>query len=443
MKITQTQADDLKRVFNVVVSAQEVAGKLEVHLVKFGKEAKIPGFRPGHVPLLILKNRFKDRVIRDVLGDLVDDGIKQAFTQNKVRPATRPNVDAKQYQDGKDFTFKVDVEVMPEIKPVDLATLSFERLKVDVGDKEIEKTLKDVAKNHKRTKPAAKTHKAKEGDILIVGIQAFLDDKPLEIHTHDELDIRLGSEQFDPQMHKALTGVKVGEDHTVTVKYPKDVRLPEIAGKSVRYEIAIHEILLPETVKIDDQLATEKGLKDLAELKERIGEELRSHFADGSFWHIKRHVLDSLADRHDFPVPNALLEQEIKNIEESGSLEDESEDKEKKKTKKEQEKAEKEIKDIAERRVRLGLLLAQISSDHNITVPQREISEALLKHVRQFPGHEAEILEIYQKRPELMAQIKAPLLEKKVVEFILEKAKVKEKNISTEAFEKEFAKIAN
>ena len=443
MKITQSQADGLKRVFDVVVSAKEVDSKLTDHLVKVGKNTKIPGFRPGHVPLSLLKSRFKGSVIRDFLGALVDDGIKQAFSQNNIRPVVRPTIDAEKYHDDKDFEFKVDVEIMPEIKPVDLASLKFERLKIDVGDKEVDKTLKDVASNHDRTKPAAKSHKAEEGDILKVAIRAFIGDKPLKIHTHDELDIRLGSAQFDPKLHKALTGVKAGEDHEVTIKQPKDARLPELAGKSVRYEIAVHEILQPEPVKIDDQLATEKGLKDLTELKKRVGDELRNHFDDASFWHIKRHVLDSLADTHDFPVPNTLLEQEIENIKANGGLEGDSEEEEKKKTKKEQEKADKEIKDIAERRVRLGLLLAQIGTDNNITVLQKEIAESLLGRVRQYPGHEAELIALYQKRPDLMAQIKAPLLENKVVEFILEKAKVKEKAVSTEAFEKEFAKISN
>ncbi|MEN8236962.1 MAG: trigger factor [Pseudomonadota bacterium] len=449
MKITQTQEDGLKRVFDVVVSPQEVASRVDDKLIEHGKNVKIPGFRPGHVPLPILRTRFKSSVLPDVLKDLVDAGINQAFTENKVRPAIRPNVDAEQYQNDQDFTFKIDVEVMPEIKPVDLASLDFERLKIDVGDEEIEKTLKDVAKNHKRTKPTAKSHKAKKGDILKIAIQAFIGTEPLEIHSHDELELRLGSEQFDPQMDKALMDVKAGEDHEVTINYSKEARHPDIKGKSVRYEIAVHEILQLSTVKIDDQLATEKGFKDLAELKEQVAEQLRDHFEAASFWHIKRHVLDSLSDKHGFPVPSSLLQQEIESIKAGGGLEDESEDKDKdkdkdkEKTKKEQEKADKKVSDIAERRVRLGLLLAQIGSDHNITVPDDEISEALLDHVRQYPGHEVEVLKAYQKKPELMAQIKAPLLENKVVEFILEQAKVKEKAISVEDFEKEFAKIAN
>ncbi len=453
MEIKQIQSEGLKRAFDVTISADEIVQEVDGQLLEIGKTAKIPGFRPGHIPLPILRNRFAGRVLQDAIRELMDAGIKSAFTKNEIQPAHRPKVEAQPYEDGKDLQFKIDVEVMPEITPVEIEPLSFQRLKVEIEDQDIDKALQEIADGHQRMEAVDESHAAVEGDVLDVTMQAWKGEEKFDLHTRDNIQIYLGSKQFDPLFQQKLVGAKAGEDKKFTYTHPEDVRHSQVAGQEISYEISIHGIEQPvKDIKIDDELAQDKGLKDLDALKEKVRSELESHYEQASFWQIKRRILDALAEKHDFPLPSTLVDRELESIKATYKAEkDEAEAREDGATEETKDKSdtvtkdesEEEMTELSQRRVMLGLLLAQIAKNHNIIVSQSELSNLLLEQARKYPGKEAQLVEYYQKHPEAIAMFKASLLENKVVEFILEKAKIEELKVSAEEFAKEYEKIAN
>jgi trigger factor len=432
MEVTQTSAHGLKQEFKVVLSAHDIEREIDHRLSEIGREAHVPGFRPGKVPLAILKRRYGDSVLGEVVERAISSSSEQAMNERGLKPALRPKIEVTSYDKGKDLEFKLEIEVLPKIEPGDFAALKLERLTADVPDKEIDTALERLASQHKKTDAAPSGHKAQAGDVAVIDFKGFVDGAAFPGGEAEGHYLELGSNQFIPGFEEQLLGLEAGAKTTVKVTFPADYGAAHLAGKEASFEVAVKELRTSVQSTIDDQLAKDMGLEDLAALRKAMRERIEAEYGELSKQRMKRALLDQLAATHDFPVPPGMVDLEFdaiwKQIEESkkrGELEPSE-------AAKDEETLKADYRAIAERRVRLGLLLAEIGQRNNLSVPPDELNRAMLEEARRFPGQERQVLEYFKNAPEAVAQLRAPLFEGKVIDFIVAVAKPAERKVALE-----------
>jgi len=432
MQVTQTSADGLKREYKVVISAKDLDEKLDHRLRELGRSVRVPGFRPGKVPSTILRQRFGQAVLGEIVERSVTDSANQAMTEQGVRPALQPKIEITSYEEGSDLEYTMAVELLPEIEPADLSKIELERLKVKVGEAEIEDALTEIAQRHKRSEPVAAPRKSQSGDVLVIDFKGFVDGEEFAGGAATDHHLELGSNAFIAGFEEQLIGVGAGDHVTVKVTFPAEYANDKLAGKEAAFEVDVKEIREPAPVPIDDELAKVVGLDDLAALKSAVKESIERDYASLTRGRLKRALLDALADGHDFEVPPGMADLEFetiwKQIEEqrkSGHLDEED-------AAKSEDQLKSEYRGIAERRVRLGLLLSEIGRRNNIEVSKDEITRAIVAEAQNFPGREREVFEFYEHNAEAMANLRAPVFEEKVVDFILEMAKVSDREVTRE-----------
>lgn len=451
MKIQETLSQGLKREFDIQIPASEVEKNLHHHLEKIGKKVKIPGFRPGKVPLALLKQRYKAQALSEVLEDCVDKGIKKALKDNNIRPALKPEVSVKSYEEEKDLEFAVKMEILPTIGDINLENLSFDHYVVDIPSAMVTSTIEKIAKKVQDTRPIQTSRKTKKGDIVIIDFDGFIDDAPISGGAGKDHPLELGSNSFIPGFEEQLIGCEKESKVDVKVTFPKDYHNSQYAGQPAHFEVTIKDIHEADPIKLDDALATKLGFESLTAMKELVEKGLAKDHTEHSYLNTKRHVLDALAERFTFDVPENMVNMEFENIwqqlcrelgisQNDASNQNEKTPKEKKSfedlTGKSEEELKREYRAIAERRVRLGLLLAEIGSRNNLSVSNQELVNALMVKAREFPGQEKEVFDFYRTNESAMASLRAPLFENKVVDFILNNSKVTEKKLSPEELEK-------
>jgi len=432
MQITETSAEGLRRDFKVVITAQDIESRVQTRLTEVGKTVKIPGFRPGKVPMPILKQRYGQSVMGEVLEAAVNDGAQQAVSDNNLRPALQPKIEVLKFDPGQDLEFAVQVELLPEIEPADLSAVEIEKPVAAVGDDTVTEALGRLSKGRRTTAKVEEDRAAVTGDILLIDFDGSVDGEKRPGMKGDDYELELGSGSFIPGFEDQLVGVKAGSDVSVNVSFPAEYHAAELAGKAAVFEVKVKEIRVGKDAELNDDLAKTFGFDDLEALKAAIKERTEGEYGQTSRLRAKRALLDKLAELHSFDVPAGMVEIEFEQIwkrlqEElargGADAEDEG---------KSEDDLKAEYRDIAVRRVRLGLLLSEIGRRNNITVTREELQKAMFDEVRRYPGQEQQVFEFFQKNPQAVESLRAPIYEDKVVDFILGTVKVNEVTVSVE-----------
>lgn len=445
MQVVETEAQGLKRQFKVTVPAAEIDAKVSSRLVRLSQTAKMPGFRPGKVPVALLKKQYGASVFTEVVQEAINEGSRQAIDENKLRPALQPKVDIdpEQLSEGKDLEFAIDVELMPDVPEIDLSTLSLTRLVPELDEARIDKAIEGLARARREFKAPEAARPAQDGDRLTIDFAGRIDGELFDGGSGEGQKLVLGSGMMVPGFEDQLVGANVGDDVKVTVTFPETYAAAAVAGKEAVFDVKVTEIEEPDGSAIDDDWAKKLGLEDLATLRKTMTDRMQEEYKGVARARMKRELLDNLADSYAFEVPAGMVEMEFEGIwrqlqtemAQSGqSFAAEGEESEA--------SAREEYQKIAERRVRLGLVLADIGNRNNVRVETNELQQAVLREAYRFPGQEKQVFEFYQKNPSAIEQLRAPLFEDKVVDFVFEKAKVEEKPIAIDDLLKQDAEEA-
>lgn len=420
----------LSHALTVTIPAVAFTDKINAKLADIQKQAKLPGFRPGQAPMNLIKSKYENAVKGEALDELVQEHVEKTFADKKIRPALRPKVELSKFEDGKDIEVKIDVEALPEIKVGDLKTLEINKMKAEAGETEVKEAIDNLANAKKSTAKLDEDRPTKTGDVIVIDFVGTMDGKEFRGGKGKDYYLDLGSNTFIPGFEEQLTGHKVGEKVEVNVSFPENYHAKELAGKKALFEVDIKELRCFKTPEINDDFAKLFGMDSLEKLKEAIKAELEKEYAHISRTHAKRALLDLLAETYTFDVPSGMVEMEFTAIwnqfeqaKKAGKLDDEEKNKS-------EDDLKKEYHDIAERRVRLGLLLAEIANLNKITLTQEDLTNAIMAEAHRYPGQEKMVFEYYQKNPQALDALKAPLFEEKVIDFILNTAKVNETSVT-------------
>ncbi len=435
MEVTQTKAEGLSRTFAIKVPASELQAKLDARIEEIRPQMSLKGFRPGKVPASHVRKMFGKSIMGEVVEGLLTETNQKAIEDADVRPASQPDVqfetEMEEVLDGRaDLDYHMHVDIMPEFEPADVKAIKLERPVAEIPDEEVDEAVARIAEQNVKYEPRGKTAKAKDGDALVIDFVGKIDGEAFEGGTAEEQTLVLGSGRFIPGFEEQLVGAKTGEEKEVNVTFPEDYQAENLAGKEAVFDVKVTEVRAPETPEINDDFARGLGLEGLDNLKELVTEQIKGEYDTASRAKAKRALLDALDEAHDFDLPPKMVDQEFDQIwgqlqqeKEAGRLSEE-----------EAEKPEDELKTeyraIAERRVRLGLVLAEIGRVNEVQISEQEVQNAVVAQARQFPGQEREVLEFFQKNPAAMAQVRAPIYEDKVVDHILEVADVTDKTVS-------------
>ncbi len=428
MQVTVTKSEGLSREFHVALPAREIQEKISLRLRELARTAHLPGFRPGKVPVEVLRKKYGPSVMGEVLERAVSDSSRQALAEKGLRPATQPKIEITSFKDGGDLEYTIAVDLLPEIAPVDFSKIKLQRLVPETKDADVDKALANLAQAHGTTTPIKEDRAAAKGDTLIIDFVGRIGGEEFPGGKAEGYELKLGSGTFIAGFEDQLIGVKAGDAVEVKVTFPQNYGAEELAGKVATFDVAVKELRENAPAEIDEALAKKLGMADLKALKTAIKDEQEREFRGLGRMLLKRKLLDALADAHNFEIPEKLLEQEFeliwKQYEEQkkagGGAGDEavgmSEDEQKE-----------EFRQIAERRVRLGLLLSEVGRSNNIQISQEELNRQMMLEARRHPGHEKEVMDHFKNTPGAMQQLTAPLYEEKVVDFIIELANVTDK----------------
>ena len=430
MQITETTTEGLKREFKVVIPAADIEQRVTSRLNEIGRSVRLPGFRPGKVPMTVLRKRYGSAVMGEVLERAVNDTSGEALREQNLRPALQPKVEIVAFNEGTDLEFKLAVEVLPEIQPMDFAELKLERLRPEVPEEEVRSALERVARQQRKSEAVERT--AETGDVVAIDFKGSVDGKEFPGGNAEGYSLELGTSSFIPGFEDQMVGAKAGETRTVSVTFPADYGAPDLAGKAATFEVKVNEVRALQPQPLDDSLAQAVGMEKLDELRQSLSEQIERNYEDLARQRLKRTLLDRLAEHHGFAVPQGMVDIEFaaiwRQFEQERARQKSAGDAEPEEAINEEE-LKVEYRAIAERRVRLGLLLAEVGRNHNISVTPDEINRALTERARQFPGQERRVIEYYRNHPEAIDQVRAPIFEDKVIDFILEKAEVTERRV--------------
>jgi trigger factor len=442
MQVTETLSEGLKRELKVVVPASDLESRLVAKIDEIKGQININGFRPGKVPAAHVRKVHGKALMGEIVQELIGETTRTTLEERAEKSAMQPQykltedeAEANKIMDGKaDLEFDIIYEVLPAIEVADVSGIEIERPVVEVEDSEVDERLSQIAESSRPFE--AKDGKAEDGDRISMSYLGKIDGEPFEGGADENAQLVLGSGQFIPGFEEQLIGTKAGDETVVKVTFPADYGAEALAGKDAEFDIVVKEIQAPGELTLDDEFATKLGLESLDKLKEVVKDQIVSQYGGLTRQRVKRQLLDKMDELHKFEVPPTLLEQEFSNIwqqvtaemnEASKTFEDEDTT---------EEKAQEEYKTIAERRVRLGLVLSQIGEKNEIQVTDEEVQRGIMTRAQQFPGQERQVFEYYTQNAEALASIRAPIFEEKVVDYLLELVKVEDKTVTKEELEK-------
>jgi trigger factor len=434
MQAVEVKKEGLKCEYKVVVPASELATRVSKRLAEVGKTVKMPGFRPGKAPAKMLEERYGEAVMGEIVEKAVNDSAASTIRDNKLRPATQPSIDIKSFGKGQDLEFVLAVELLPEVSVMDLKTIKLERPVAKVEDSSITEALNKIAKNNRKTEKTSENRATKAGDVVVIDYDGKLEDgtsKPGMASTGYHLE--LGSNSFIAGFEDQLIGKKAGDSVAVKVQFPENYGAADLAGKNAEFAVTIHEIHDAVDPDVNDDFAKTLGLEDLAALQKAIRDQMEGEYGQYSRQKLKRALFDLLDEKHDFLLPQGMVEAENKII--LDQIEQEKKHKGDNEPLTDEEKQ--ELAEIAERRVRLGLILSEVGQANNITVSEQDIQRAVMDQARRFPGQEMQVFEMFRKNKQMVENLRAPIFEDKVVDFIIELADIKDKETSIEDLTKE------
>ena len=445
MAITQTLSEGLKREFEVIITNSELNKLVDEKLNNIAKEANLPGFRPGKVPVSVVKNRFGKQVLGEVVKESVDNVTKDTMEKNKLTPSSQPKIEIISFEEGEDLKAKLSVEIMPEFEIPDLSNLEIIKPIVKVSDKDINDAVEKIAKENIGTKTIKKDRSAKKGDTVVIDFLGKVDGIPFEGGEAKGHNLKLGSNSFIPGFEDGLVGSKVGKKVSVAVTFPEDYQAKNLAGKKAIFETTINEIKEDVELVINDEFAKTLGMADLKALKSAVADQITKQHDQASREKSKRQILDKLADNISFDLPETLEKEEYNNIckamnpnakpDEASKDYIKNQEPEPDKGMKKEEKQ--DASEIAKRRVRLGLLLSEIGRKNNIKVEEEDTRNAMMKEIQKYPGQEKQVMDYFKNNPEAQQQLSGPIFEDKIIDFILELANTKEKVVSLDELYKE------
>jgi trigger factor len=438
MNVTETNTEGLRRELKVVIAADELERRLSERRDELKGRARLKGFRPGRVPKEHLRKVYGRSVMAEVVQQAVEETSREAISQREERPAAQPTVGLpedpaeidKIFAGTSDLAYTLSFEVLPKVEAMDFGKIALERPVAEVTKDDMEKAVGRLRAANLRYKP--KDGAAASGDRLVIDFAGTIDGEPFDGGTAEDAPVLLGSGQIIPGFEEGLTGAKAGEEREIDVTFPEDYPAASLAGKAARFAVKVKEVGAPEEPPLDDDFAKALGLDSVEKLRETVKQRLGQDRATASRLKLKRALLDALNDSHSFELPPSLVDNEFQAIwrqvqsdleRTKRSFEDEGTT---------EEKARAEYHDIAARRVRLGLLLSEVGTRNQIAVSEDEVSRALLERIRQFPGQERKVYDFYRNNPQMLAEIRAPIFEDKVVDYILELAKVTDKPVTVE-----------
>jgi len=476
MQVTETSTDGLKREFPIFVPAGELEERVTTRLDEIGRTITLPGFRPGKVPMQILRRRFGPSVLGEVLESTVQGSSAEAIRDANLRPALPPKVDIVSFSEGTDLEYKMSLEILPEIPEPSFGDFDIEKLVVEIPEADVDRAIERIAEQQRKSEVVERP--AESSDIIVVDVEGRVGEQEIPGASGKDRHIALGSGGFIPGFEEQLIGASAGDHRTVRVTFPEDYGVTEFAGKEATFEADVKEVRARLPIVLDDELGKAVGLESLAELREEVQQQMRRDYDAASRLRLKRVLLDKLAAAYDFPVPPGMVDLEFDNIWRQHEAEQEREkaaradaavpesaqssgmiateetpagqeaadapaadasqpptqapaaDSPQTVSAENEEDLKADYRRIAERRVRLGLLLAEIGRNNNIAVTQDELNQAVGREARRHPGYERQVLDFYRQNPEAVANLRAPIFEDKVIDFIVELAKVEERRIT-------------
>ncbi|HLO75083.1 MAG TPA: trigger factor [Magnetospirillum sp.] len=430
MQVTETNADGLKREFKVVVPAAQLEARTETRLAEIAREVKLPGFRPGKVPLKIVRQKYGASILGEVLEAAVNDGTGSAIQEQGLKPAMQPKVEITSYAEGKDLEFTVALEVLPEITAMDFATVSLEREKAQAPEAEVADTLARIAERHESSEVVERASAA--GDVVVIDFVGKKDGVAFQGGSAQGYSLKLGSNTFIPGFEDQLIGKKAGDAVVVDVTFPEAYGNDDLAGAPAQFDVTVNEVREPKPAAIDDELAKKVGMDSLDALKQAIKDEITRELDGIARTKLKRALLDQLAANHDFQVPQGMVDQEFDAIWKQVEQDKEAGRLDAADAAKDEDTLKADYRALAERRVRLGLLLADVGQKNQVTVTQDDVNKALIEEARRYPGQEHLVFQYYKNNQDALNSLRAPIFEDKVIDFILELAKVTDKEVSVE-----------
>lgn len=435
MQVTETLNEGLKRGYAITVPASELEAKVSEKLEEARKDFQMKGFRKGKAPAALMKKMFGKSVLGEAMQETIDKAMRDHFEASGDRPALQPqvNVTSEDWQEGQDVEVSMTYEALPQVPEVALGEIAVEKLVAEIEDAAVDEALQNLANSAKDFEDRVAGATAADGDQVVIDFKGSVDGEPFEGGNAEDFPLVLGSKSFIPGFEDQLVGVQAGDERTVEVSFPEKYGAPNLAGKAASFAVTVKAVKAPKPAGIDDALATRYGAETLDALKEQVRKRLADEYAQASRAILKRRLMDALDERVGFEVPPTLVDVEAKQIahqlwheehhEHHGHDHDEIE-------------PTAEHVRLAERRVRLGLLLAEIGNKHEVAVPESDVQRAIFAQARQYPGQERQFFEFIQKNPQAFQQIRAPLFEDRVVDYILERAQVSEKPVSKDELQK-------
>ena len=440
MQVNETLNDGLKRGYTITVTADELDAKVTEKLEEARPGVEMKGFRKGKVPMAMLRKQFGPRLMGEAMQDSIDGALREHLESSGDRPAAQPQMKMtnEDWKEGDDVVVEVEYEKLPDVPETDFSDIEVERLSVKADDAAVDEALQNLAESPQAQTFEKKGGLAKEGDQVVIDFVGKLDGEPFEGGAGEDYPLTLGSNSFIPGFEDQLVKTKAGEEKEVTVTFPEAYQAAHLAGKEAVFDVTVKEVRKPVTPEIDDELAKKFGAEDLESLKGQIRERLEAEYAGASRAVAKRRLLDALDERVSFELPPSLVEAEANQIahqlwhEENPEVQGHDHDKI---------EPTDEHKTLAERRVKLGLLLAEIGQRAEIQVTDQEMTQAVMNQARQYPGQERQFFEFVQQNAQFRQQLQAPIFEDKVVDHILSQAKVTEKEVSKEDLQAEVEKL--
>jgi len=432
MQVTETLSEALKREYKVVVPADRLNEKVDARLQEVGSQVRIPGFRPGKVPMSLLKKRFGGHIMEEVLEQAAQDAINELIKGRDLRPAMQPRVEISAYEPEGDLDLTVGIELLPDIGTPDFSDISVEREIAEVPEEEVENTLQRLANARRDSEAIDEDRGAEMGDIVVMGFVGRKDGEPFPGGTAEDYALELGSNSFVPGFEDKLIGIRAGEERTIDITFPEDYGAADLAGQAVTFDVSVEELRRPKPPELDDDFAQKFGSETLEDLKQSIREQVAMEYQRASREKTKRRLLDKLAEKFTYAVPEGLVDVEFDGIWKQlleARERDQLDESDKAKT---DDELRAEYRAIAERRVRLGLLLARVGEDNKVEVTQNDLHQALMDQMRAYAGQEQAVMNYYRQNPEAMEELRPPIFENKVVDYILELAQVTDRTVSPE-----------
>ena len=442
MAVKELKSEGLMKSYEVEISTDSLTKMKKSRLAELALTLNVKGFRKGKAPMSVVEAQYGDAVMGEIVERAVNSESQKVINDNKLKPAIQPKIEVVSFEKGKPLVFTMEVQILPEFKVMDLKTIKLEKPVADVDDSVLEDSLKRIASQNSSSKPITTKRATKEGDIAVIDFDGSVDGEKRDGMKGEGFNLELGAGMFIPGFEGQLIGKKAGDEVTVNVTFPENYGAQELAGKDAVFEVKIHEIQEKTESTVDDDLAQKLGLEDLEALKKILREQMQSEYGQYTRMKLKRSLLDQLDEAHDFELPQMMVDQEYEAIlrqtehEKHHQMHAEGKDHDCDDMHvSDEEKA--ELKDIAHRRVKLGLVIAEIGNANKINVSQQDLQQAVMAEARKYPGQEAQVFEYYQKNQNALQSLRAPLFEEKTVDFILEQATVTEKKVSLEELTKE------